>query len=117
MTAFAAALSILCLTRAESAVILVNREGRAMKESLVVDYARGKTRVPDDVWQQLSGLFEMVEIAADKIIAAQEELDDGAGLVRRELDPATVDLDHPKLRGAAIARAMLVLGPRLLRVG
>lgn len=109
MSPFAAALSTLCLTYGEAAGLLRNREGGPVKESMVKDWARGKSRVPDDVWEQLTGLFEQVEAAADELLADQGEFE-----IVLETRVEEIDLPHPKLRLAAAVRAKLVLGLGLI---
>lgn len=110
MSTFAAALHALNLSHAEAAEFL------EIKPTAIADMMRGKTRVPDGVWHELSGLFELVEREADDIIADQGERDGGEGLLPVDLDVSAIPLPHPKLRAAAAARAMFVLGPQLLRI-
>lgn len=115
MTAFAAALGALNLSQTEAAELLAH-EGRALKRSMVADMANGRTRVPLGIWQRLADLFQLVEDAADEIIADQGEMDGGAGLTQLAVVVATIPLPHANLRAAAAARAMLVIGPDLLAV-
>lgn len=109
MSTFAAALHALNLSHSEAAELL----GR-IKAAAITDMVRGKTRVPPGVWSDLSNLFELVEREADDIIADQAEQDGGEGLIPLPLNVQKIPLPHPKLRAAAAARAMLVLGPNQL---
>lgn len=115
MTPFAAALSTLCLTAEEAATLLPSRDPDVpIKVGMVRDMARGKTRVPNDVWTRLGVLFEMVEQAADEIIADQAVLDGGAGIFPLTVDAFDIDLPHASLQMAALARARLVMGRTLV---
>lgn len=116
MTAFADALSTLCLTQEDATKVLPSRDPAvAPKLQLIKDWARGKTRVPNDVWQRLGDLFEAVEQAADDIIADQGERDAGDATLPLIVDVQAIDLPHASLRKAAFVRARLVLGPHLVR--
>lgn len=116
MTAFADALSTLCLTQEDATNVLPSRDPAiAPKLQLIKDWARGKTRVPDDVWHRLGDLFEAVEQAADHIISDQGERDAGDAALPLVVDVAAIGLPHPSLRRAAFVRARLVLGPHLVR--
>lgn len=116
MTAFSDALSTLCLSYAEATGVLPGRDpALPPKVTTVQDWARGKTRVPDDVWDRLCDLFEQVEGAADEIIADQGERDGGVCALPLDVDVDAIPLPHPSLRRAAFVRARLVLGTRLVR--
>ena len=105
---FKAALNALNLNHADAAALLGN------KADTIADMARDKTRIPPGLWRDLAGLFEAVEQAADKIIADQAEI---AGDVQTlEIAVTDIDLPHAKLRSAAASRAILVIGPKLLRL-
>lgn len=111
---FKAMIRTLNLDYADAATLLRNAAGAPFATATIQDFVRGKSRVPDDVWRQLSELFEAVEAAADDIIADQGEADGGEGLLRHTVLVDTIPLPHPALRAAAAARALFVLGPRLL---
>lgn len=111
MSTFSAALHALNINHAEAAELL----GR-IKATAIADMVRGKTRVPEGIWRDLSDLFELVEREADDIIADQGELDGGECVTPLDLDVSAIPLPHPKLRAAAAARAIFVLGPRLLHI-
>ncbi len=86
------------LDRADAADLLRNAEGQPFAVSTIQDFSRGKTRVPDDVWRQLSDLFEAVEGAADDIIADKGEADGGEGLLQHNVEVSAIALGHPALR-------------------
>lgn len=111
MTPFAAKLSILCLRYADAAELLTN-SGRRLQESTVKDIARGKSRVPAALDEQLTALFEAVENAVDKILSDQGEV----GMAPLKVDIDAIDLPHERLRLAAFARAQLLMGSDLIRV-
>lgn len=114
MSVFAASLNALNLRHADAAELLAH-DGRVLKETAIKDWAREKSRVPPGVWDRLQELFELVERAADEIIADQGERDGGECFLPLDLEIAAIDLPHPALREAAAARALLVLGRDLLR--
>lgn len=114
MSIFAAALNALNLGQADATEMLAH-EGRPLKETMVKDWSRGKSRVPAGVWDRLQQLFEQVEDAADDIIGDQGEADGGECLLPLDVEIDAIPLPHRKLKEAAAWRALAVLGPDLLR--
>lgn len=106
---------MLCLTFEEAAELLPGREpGSLLSVTMIKDYARGKSRVPADVWETLGNLFEAVDQATDEIIADQGEADGGTATLPLDVDVWAIDLPHDSLKRAAFARARLILGPSLI---
>lgn len=108
MTAFSACLSTLCLSHADAAELLDVSVG-TIKQA-----ASGHRPAKQWMFERLSDLFEMVDQAADDIIGDQDDLDDGAAFAPLSVNVDDILLPHPSLKRAALARAMLVLGPRLI---
>lgn len=108
MTAFSACLSTLCLSHADAAELL------GINVDTVKKAAAGHRPAKPWMFEKLSDLFELVEQAADDIIADQGERDGGEGLLPLEVNVDDIPLPHPSLRRAALARAMMTLGPGLI---
>ncbi len=100
MSPIKACLSTLCLTY-EDAAELLPHNGRAVSVTMVKDWARGKSRVPAAVFEQLAEYWEAVENAADEIIADQGERDGGKGLSPLTVRLSEIDLPSEGLRAAA----------------
>lgn len=108
MTAFSACLSTLCLSHADAAELL------GVGISTIRQAASGHRPAKQWMFERLSDLFEMVEQAADDIIGDQEDLDDRVAFAPLTVNVDDILLPHPSLKRAALARAMLVLGPMLI---
>lgn len=111
MTAFSACLSTLCLSHADAAELL------GVGISTIRQAASGHRAAKPWMFEKLADLFEMVEREADELIDDQEALGDGAGFLPLHVNLDGINLPHPSLRRAALARVMLTLGPDLIREG
>ena len=108
MTAFSACLSTLCLSHADAADLF------GASVDTIKKAAAGHRPAKPWMFEKLADLFEMVEQAADDIIADQGERDGGEGMLPLEVNVDDIPLPHPSLRRAALARAILTLGPALV---